>query len=133
MPIPNQIRYFNKRVLNKLMIRIAGKRYSPISIVIHKGRRSGKLYRTPVIAERAQNAFVFALTYGPGVDWYRNLLAAGECSLVQHGQEYHLVQPETLPVDEALRAFPLPARWLLRLIGMRDFFRMSVKEVSSKQ
>ncbi len=128
MPIPDRVRYFNKRVLNRVMIRIAGVPLSPIAILRHTGRRSGKTYAIPVIVEPTAGGFVFALTYGTHVDWYRNVLAAGQCGLRWHGRDYTLEKPQPLGPREALSAFPLPFRPMLRLVGVNDFLRMSVRQ-----
>jgi deazaflavin-dependent oxidoreductase (nitroreductase family) len=129
MRIPNRIRYFNKRVLNKGMIKIAGRSHSPISIVRHVGRRSGKTYATPVIIMPLKDGFVFALTYGTQVDWYRNVLEAGHCQVRWHGQDYALERPEPMVVKDALRAFPQPFRLILGMLNLQDFFRMRFSPV----
>jgi deazaflavin-dependent oxidoreductase (nitroreductase family) len=120
----NRIRFFNKRVTNRVTMKIAGLRYSPISIIRHVGRRSGKTYQTPVIVEPAADGFVFALTYGPDVDWYRNILAAGRATMRWHAKEYALEKSEPIECQAALRAFPQPFRFILRLVGPRHYFRM---------
>jgi deazaflavin-dependent oxidoreductase (nitroreductase family) len=120
----NRIRHFNKRVTNRVTMQFAGLRYSPISIIRHVGRRSGKLYETPVIVEPLAEGFVFALTYGPDVDWYRNILATGRATLRWHGKEYALEKPEPIDRQAALPAFPQPFRLILRLVGPRHCFRM---------
>jgi len=129
MYIPNWVRYANKRFTNRLMMKIAGASASPIAVVGHAGRRSGQAYETPVMVAPVPGGFVFALTYGPGVDWYRNVLAAGGCSLRWHGQGYSLREPETLERGAALPAFhPLP-RLVLRAAGMQHFFKMKCRAV----
>ncbi len=123
--ILNRVRFFNKHVLNRVMIKFAGSAHSPISVIRHVGRRSGKPYQTPVIVEPLVDGFVFALTYGPEVDWYRNVLAAGGAILVWHGKEWVLARPESIDLTTALPAFPLPLRPILRISGTRHFFRMT--------
>ena len=129
MKFPNRIRYFNKHVLNRATLRIAGAAYSPIAAVQHVGRRSGKPYETPVIVEPFADGFVFALTYGPKVDWYRNVLAAGECGLRWHGGTYRLTNPEPIRVEAALPAFPPLPRLILRTVGIQHFFKMEKSAV----
>jgi deazaflavin-dependent oxidoreductase (nitroreductase family) len=73
----DRIRVINKHVTNKLLIHIAGKRFGHFAILGHTGRKSGKLYRIPIIAEPFQSGFVIALTYGKNVDWYKNVAAKG--------------------------------------------------------
>lgn len=125
--IPDRVRYFNKRVLNRVMMKFAGSARSPLAIVRHRGRRSGKIYQTPVILGPVPGGFVFALTYGDHVDWYRNILAAGECAVVWRGKEYELEEPQVIGVEEALPAFAPPSRVMLKIMDIRQFFRMKHK------
>jgi len=127
MPLPNWLRYVNKCLTNRFTLKIAGLSFSPISIVYHTGRKSGKPYLTPVIAEPIQSGFMFALTYGPDVDWYRNVQAARGCELLWHGKKYSLENPETMAVRDALAAFPFPFKYILRLTHMQHFFKMRVQ------
>jgi deazaflavin-dependent oxidoreductase (nitroreductase family) len=120
----DRVRQFNKHSFNPWILRSAGTARSPLAVVEHVGRRSGTAYTTPVIVRPVQDGFVFALTYGPGVDWYRNILAAESCTLRWRGKTYRLVQPETLSAEAGLQAFPVPLSWILRLMCKRDFFRM---------
>lgn len=124
MNLLNRMRYFNKHILNRATLKIAGAPHSLISAVHHVGRRSGKLYQTPVIVGPVDDGFVFALTYGAAVDWYRNVLAAGGCTLLWHGGKYTLENPETIAIETALPAFPLSLRLVLRIMRTRHFFRM---------
>ena len=127
MAMPDKVRYFNKRVTNRVSMKIAGAPHSPFSIVRHVGRRSGKPYETPVIVEPVKDGFVFALTYGPDVDWYRNVLAAGRCGLRWHGKEYQIESPETLDPKTGRSAFPPFARSILRLLGIQHFMQMKYR------
>lgn len=120
------LRQFNKRFLNPLMRRLAVTPRSHFAIIRHIGRRSGKPYETPVIAMRYEDGFVFALTYGPEVDWYRNVLAAGRCTLFWRAQEYVLEQPELLHPELALEAFPKILRGILRRRGIQNYFKMRI-------
>ena len=65
----NQIRFFNKRFLNRLFLKFAGVSRTPFAVIRHVGRRSGKPYETPIIVMPVSGGFVVALTYGPEVDW----------------------------------------------------------------
>jgi deazaflavin-dependent oxidoreductase (nitroreductase family) len=127
------VRQFNKRTLNPWILKSAGTAHSPFAVVGHVGRRSGAAYATPVIAIPVQDGFAFALTYGPDVDWYRNILAAGSCTLRWRGKTYRLNQPETLSAEAGLQTFPFPYRPILRLMRKRDYFRMRVTEGDAVQ
>jgi deazaflavin-dependent oxidoreductase (nitroreductase family) len=120
----NPITHFNKRVTNRVLGRFAGTPHGPFALVRHVGRRSGKAYETPIIVRRAGDAFVIALTYGDSVDWYRNLLAAGQGTLRWHARTYAIGKPEPLDRATALRAFPAPQQFILRLVGIQHFARM---------
>jgi deazaflavin-dependent oxidoreductase (nitroreductase family) len=119
---------FLKHYFNPLTRRIAHSSHGPFAIVRHVGRRSGKTYETPIIVEPANDSFVFELTYGPEVDWYKNLLAAGGCTLLWHGQDYVINKIEPLDTQIGRQAFPRPARLFLRLTRRRYFFRMLTQQ-----
>ncbi len=122
----DRIRFLNKKVTNKLLIHIAGKRSGLFAILSHTGRRSGKVYRIPIIAEPVRNGFVFALTYGRNVDWYKNVAARGSCELRWKNSDYHLIQPEMISPEEGTTAFPLLIRNGLRMMQIRDYLRLQI-------
>ena len=103
-----------RRFINPLTRRWAGALHSPFALVKHVGRRSGKPYETPVIIARMGNQFVFALTYGPGVDWYRNVVAAGSCELKWQGILHRLTDPKPIEPDTAIPLFFALGRPILR-------------------
>lgn len=121
----NRVRFFNKRYLNRLTIKIARSNHGPFTVVRHVGRRSGKTYEIPIIVRRIPTGFIFALTYGPGVDWYQNILAAGRCEVIHHGREYALTSPQTISAAEGTQAFEFPFRPILRMLKKEHFFKMS--------
>src|SRR5205809_6896960 len=49
------------------------------------GRKSGRVYRTPVNVFRAPNGFLIALTYGRESEWVKNALAAASLRLAACG------------------------------------------------
>lgn len=116
--------YVNKHVINPVMHTFAGYSRTPFVLIRHVGRRSGKTYETPIIAMRIPEGFMVALTYGPKVDWYRNVVAAGGCVLIWHSQEYTIEKIESVDVQTGLLAFPQPFRFILGLLGNQDFVRM---------
>ncbi len=46
-----------------------------IMIIQHRGRKSGRQYLTPVNYAIVENEIYSAAGFGPGTDWYRNILA----------------------------------------------------------
>ncbi len=77
----NRVRQFNKRFLNPAVLTVAGHHRSPYAVVHHVGRHSGRMYSTPVVVESTPNGFIIPLPYGSDVDWCRNILAAGRCTI----------------------------------------------------
>jgi deazaflavin-dependent oxidoreductase (nitroreductase family) len=102
------------RPYNAAILSIAGRRFSPYAVLKHVGRRSGRAYQNPLGAFPVKDGFVLALAYGPDVDWCRNVLAAGRCTLKWMGMEYALERPEVVPVSQAMRFHPVLARLLTR-------------------
>jgi deazaflavin-dependent oxidoreductase (nitroreductase family) len=122
MPIPRTIGRWNKVGLNRITKRIAP--WLPgFGVVIHRGRRSGRLYRTPVNVFRTDSGYLFALTYGPDTDWVRNVLAAGGCQLRTRGRTVQLVTPRQYH-DEHRRGIRPVERQILRLLGVADFLSL---------
>jgi deazaflavin-dependent oxidoreductase (nitroreductase family) len=97
-----------------------------LGVVIHHGRRSGRVYQTPVNVFATEDGYVFALTYGPDTDWVKNVLAAGGCQLRTRGHVVRLTSPRLFH-DEARRDIRPLERQVLRAIGVADF--LSVKKV----
>ena len=95
-----------------------------LRILKHVGRKSGRVYRTPVNVFRAPDGFLIALTYGRESEWVKNVLAAGGCELETRGVRYQVSAP-TIVHDPNRRRFPFPVRIVLRLIGATDFTRLS--------
>lgn len=116
-----------KYTLNPLTRRLARSPFGPFSIVQHVGRRSGKLYETPIIVSRVDDGFVIELTYGPDVDWHKNVVAAGSCTIIWHGQQYAIDQIEAIDTQAGRAAFPLSQRLILRLLGRRHFEKLKVQ------
>ena len=116
--IPRRVARINRVVSNRVLGPFA--RVLPgFGVVIHRGRRSGREYRTPVNVVRAPDGYVVALTYGVG-DWARNVLAAGGCDLETRRRVVGLVDPR-LVRDPSRRAVPAPIRPVLAVIGVTEF------------
>ena len=125
MNLPGGLRYFNKYVLNRITGQVARSPWGPFCVVYHFGRRSGKPYETVIIAVPTANSFVIALTYGPDVDWFRNVRAAGRCKILWHRQIYTIDKIEPLEAKAALPYFPGFERMILRFVGIQHFVRMA--------
>ncbi|MGB7608220.1 MAG: nitroreductase family deazaflavin-dependent oxidoreductase, partial [Candidatus Sulfotelmatobacter sp.] len=84
-------------------------------ILTHVGRKSGKVYRTPINVFRASNGFIIALTYSSQSEWVKNVLAAGGCELKTRGKKYQLSALQVVR-DPTRRRFPVPVRIVLRIV-----------------
>jgi deazaflavin-dependent oxidoreductase (nitroreductase family) len=118
---------FNLAVTNRITSRFAD-RLPGFGILTHVGRKSGKVYRTPVNVFRAPEGFLVALTYGRDSEWVKNVLVAGGCELETRGVEYRLSAPAVVH-DPTRRRFPRPVRMVLRIIGANDFMQLSTSRV----
>jgi deazaflavin-dependent oxidoreductase (nitroreductase family) len=123
----DRVRVFNKHVTNKVLIHIAGKSIGHFAILSHTGRKSGKLYKIPIIAEPTDHGFVIALTYGQRVDWYENVLAKGGCTLRWKHRDYALFDPVLVDKEVGLMAFPAPIRAALRKMGIEYYLRLEAQ------
>jgi hypothetical protein len=117
------------RTLNPLALRAARSRRGPFSRLRHFGRRTGRMYETPLILARVDDGFVAELTYGADVAWYRNLVATKRGELLVHGQDYLVTGIEDYPASAGLRAYPLPARTVLKLLRRNQFRLLRVADM----
>jgi deazaflavin-dependent oxidoreductase (nitroreductase family) len=115
---------FNLAVTNRITSRFAA-RFPGFGILTHVGRKSGRVYRTPVNVFQAPEGFLIALTYGRESEWVKNVLAAGGCQLETRGVGYRLYAPAIVH-DPTRRRFPIPVRVILGLIGANDFTQLSI-------
>jgi len=119
MPIPKRVARWNKVGVNRVVQHVAP--WLPgLALVVHRGRRSGRTYRTPVNVFGTDDGFIMALTYGPDTDWVKNVQAAGGCELRTRGRVVRVAQPRVYR-DETRRGIRPVERQVLRLIGVADF------------
>ena len=124
MVIPRAVGKFNKVATNKVLVHLAG--HGPFVELEHVGRRSGRVYHVPLNAFRSGDTVTFALTYGPKVDWLRNVRAAGGCRVRLGREILTLGAPVDLATQTGLARMPAPARVVLRLAGVDHFVEMPV-------
>lgn len=125
-----RLRTFVKHVVNPVLRNFAHSSHGPFALLRHVGRRSAKAYEIPIMVWPVEGGFVIVLTYGPNVDWLRNLQAAGQGSLRWHKQEYVLQKPEPIDAKTALAALPPFIKYVLRLHGAKDFVKLASLPVS---
>ena len=98
-----QVKYANR------MIKPLAKFLPGMSTISHKGRTSGKPYKTVVTAYRKGNTVAIALAHGK-TDWVKNVLAAGEADLLLGRKAVHLVNPRIVPAGGSADGLPTMAR-----------------------
>jgi deazaflavin-dependent oxidoreductase (nitroreductase family) len=101
---------------------VAGVRRSPIGLVRHVGRRSGRSYATPLAVHREDRSLYVPLTYGPNARWCLNVLAAGRCTVRLGGRELEADEPVVVSLD----GLPPRLRRIYGVIPIRAFLRVSI-------
>jgi deazaflavin-dependent oxidoreductase (nitroreductase family) len=104
MQLPQRLARFNRHVTNPIQRMWAG--WAPsFGILEHVGRRSGKLYRTPLNVFDAEvdgkPGVAILLSYGPDRDWLKNINAAGGGRMRRHGKTFGVSNPRTVTKEQA--------------------------------
>lgn len=119
MPVPMAVARVNKAFTNRLMGPLAA-RIGGFCVIVHHGRSSGTRFETPVNVFDVEGGVVIALTYGPDVDWLKNVTAEGGCTIVRSGVELAYEAPRTVELSEFAGAIPGVVTRLLQVIGVRE-------------
>lgn len=123
-PVQDPIRRFNRDVTNPRQLATAGQAGAWVSVVHHVGRASGTAYETPVVAVEVGDGFLFALPYGSGADWVRNVLAAGSATLEHEGRRIAMDRPAIVDRAYAHPQFARRERLMQRLYGVDEFLHV---------
>jgi deazaflavin-dependent oxidoreductase (nitroreductase family) len=111
--------------VNPRIMGLAGTRWSPtVSVLTHRGHRSGRLYTTPVSALPRGGFFWIGLAFGEEAGWTRNVLAAGECGLRYRGADYRLVEPVVVQRTAVTSQLPVMLRMAGPVVGIHKILRM---------
>jgi deazaflavin-dependent oxidoreductase (nitroreductase family) len=118
-----RFRHVVHRYINPITRPVA-KKLPTFAILTHRGRKTGRTYQTPINVFRRGNDYFFFLTYGSDVQWVKNILATGFCSIETRGPVVELVEPELI-TDPDLRPAPPHVRFVERRIaGVTQYIRM---------
>lgn len=105
MSLAQRMARFNKVITNPIQM-LWAPLVAPWAVIVHTGRKSGREYRTPVVALVSGSQVTVALPYGTDTDWVRNLLAAGGGRIVRRRRESRITDPEVMvPADAGLGGF----------------------------
>lgn len=127
MPIPKWVTRVNRRPTNRLVTQFSDD-VPPFATLHHVGRKTGRRRHTPVLAFPTRRGFVIALTYGPAVQWLRNV-EAGEARLVRRGRVYRVTRPVRLHGDDGARLVPAWTRAALRLLHVDEFVELRTERL----
>ena len=124
MPAPRWLARFNLHVTNRILGPLA--LYVPgMGVIVHVGRKTQRVHRTPVLVFRQRNRFVIALTYGRESEWVRNVIAQNGCVLETQGKSIQLASPY-LYRDDKRRGLPGFVRMMLGVVNVSDFLELNV-------
>ena len=115
MKLSRRVARFNKLINNPIQGTYAWL-VPPWAIIVHRGRRSGRRYRTPVMAFARDRTLIVALLYGEESDWVRNLRAGGG-QVIRRGRTFEVGRVEVVATGSAdlLARLSPPARAYCRL------------------
>jgi deazaflavin-dependent oxidoreductase (nitroreductase family) len=116
MKLSRGLARFNKRVTNRVQ-GVYAWLVPPWAVILHRGRRSGRPYRTPLFGFRRGRTLVIALLYGEESEWLRNLRTGGG-HVVRAGRTFVVGVPEVVETRTAgalLERLSRPERAYCRL------------------
>lgn len=122
MSLPRRLARLNRVGLNRVTRHVAP--WLPgLAVVEHRGRRSGRRYRTPVTVFRTPTGYVIALTYGPRCDWVQNVVTAGEADLIIRRHRIRVTAPRVYR-DGSRQAVGFLVRAALAVLRVDDFLAL---------
>lgn len=123
MVAPKWFGRFNRRVTNRFMVHVAT-RLQRFGVIVHRGRKSRRIYRTPVNIFPQPGGYAITLDRADS-DWLKNVLAAGGCDLESQGRVVHLTNPRIIH-DTTFQFVPPALRSIGRLLGAADYLRLDL-------
>jgi deazaflavin-dependent oxidoreductase (nitroreductase family) len=129
MPFPRWLARANLHFTNPLALPLAS--WLPgMGVVIHQGRKTHRVYRTPVLVFRRDGRCVIALTYGRESEWVQNVVAAHGCRLQTRNHTLWLIAPRVIH-DERRQTMPGPIRLFLGILNVSDFLELTVSRTDA--
>jgi len=114
LKLSRRVARVNKRIVNPIQRQYAWL-LPPWALIVHRGRRTGRIHRTPVNAYRRGSTLAAVILYGEDSDWVQNVLAGGG-HVVRGGRTYELLEAQVLSPEQAAAISPV-ARVAGRLSG----------------
>jgi deazaflavin-dependent oxidoreductase (nitroreductase family) len=126
-PRARRIVRFVAAFVNPIVLLLAGRWFMPVvGILRHRGRRSGRMYATPIAMRPLGDGFVIPRTFGDNAAWYLNIKAAGNATVKYLGRTYELIDPQVVDFATAKPASPRYELLQFRLIGINEYLRLRV-------
>lgn len=119
-PVVDAVRRVNRSVTNPRVMRTAGSAQTQTSVIAHVGRKSGRVYETPVDIISTTTGLLIALPYGTRVDWLRNVVAAGSATVVTRGDRVDVERPTIVATADVAALIPRRTLRTLRLLGVNQ-------------
>jgi len=132
MHLPRFLRRVNRVFTNPILGNIAWF-VPPLAVVHHIGRKSGRSYRTPVVAFRDRQHVIIPMTYGRDVDWARNVVKAHGGELVQLGQRVRFRRPRIVGGAGAYPYLPPGIRTALRAADLPGYVLADLDTPSARR
>jgi len=99
MKLSRRVARFNKLINNRVQ-GVYAWLLPPWAVILHRGRRSGHRYRTPLLAFKRDGTLIIALLYGEESDWLRNL-RAGTGHVIRGGRTFRVGAPHVVDTRDA--------------------------------
>ena len=129
MQLPQRLARFNRYVTNPVQRLWAG--WMPMmGILEHRGRRSGRVFRTPLTVFSTEDGVAILLTSGPDRDWLKNLTAAGGGLLRRHGRTAAVRNPRVMTRDAAAPHVTGFGRWVFPRLPFEQALLLSWDEAA---
>jgi hypothetical protein len=114
------------RVVNPVVLAIAGRRFMPIvGKVHHRGRRTGRLYAAPLGVRPLGDGFVMPLTFSEALPVVPEHPGSGLVRRYLPRHDRNVIGPLVVDGERTLPAFPRYERLFLRLLGIREFLSLA--------
>lgn len=115
MALPRWLARVNRRYLNPGALKRGA-----WPVLIHRGRTSGTVYRTPLSAYPIEDGYLFTINYGSRSDWPKNVLTAGRAAVVIDGQTLELESPRLASTIEGYRLLGPVAKTPPSWVGVEE-------------
>ncbi len=110
-------------VFNPVALRFAP--HIPFYVVLeHRGRRSGRVFRTPLAGIRVEHGFLLPLAFGEKAHWVLNLRHDGGGVVEWRGKRIAVTDPAVITWKEGKSSVPPLQRRLAPVFGVKQFLRV---------